>query len=177
MFHTSSKYTLPNFYNFLGKTTVYQLFFKHFIQQQAGGILKASENGVPSDEPFSWVRFLCLRNWKSISWLYLLSFCIFCSKLWLFFLNVNTKINVLFCPQFQSIIYTNTSWLKAVFYYINGSKFLRFLIMVVYFFCWNLFWGSRSISKNYTPQNKSATRHFSRNASFKTMFRGSFLKC
>ena len=56
MFHTSSKYTLPNFYNFLGKTTVYQILLKHFSQQQAGGILEASENGVPLDEPFEQVH-------------------------------------------------------------------------------------------------------------------------
>lgn len=63
------------------------------------------------------------------------------------------------------MIYSNTSGLKAIFDYINGSKFLWFLILLVFIFCWNLFLRikqevpSAKSANIKSPQNKSATRY------------------
>ena len=52
----------------------------------------------------------------------LLSFRLVCSKLQLLFLNANIKMSDVFDPT--------VCGLKATFSYINGSKFLRFLILL-----------------------------------------------
>ena len=75
----------------------------------------------------------------------LLSFRFVCSKLQLLFLNTNIKINDLFYP--------NVCGLKAIFSYINGSKFLLFLILLVFFV---FFFLLELISTDQVPSVKSA---------------------
>ena len=72
-----------------------------------------------------WVRFLCPRDWKSID-LTICRFVLFVASSSCFFSK-------------SMIFLTPICGLKAIFSYINVTKFLRFSILLVFFFCWNLF--------------------------------------
>ena len=82
-------------------------------------------------------------------WLNLLSFRFVCSKLHAI-VNANIKINDLFYPI--------VCGLKAIFSCINGSKFLPFLILLVFFFCWNFFLRIKYHPQN--PQNLNPAKAF-----------------
>ena len=92
---------------------------------------------------------LCLGDWKSI----VLTFRFVCSNLQLLFLNANIKINHPFDPT--------VCRLKAIFSYINWSKFSRFLsapaifiYLLIYLsvclrlFTWFLVWDVRRLGSS-----------------------------